>query len=378
MSLFSSHIRFLFRIALEKNIFGLILLTLFFGSSCRQGQPKELPTTTTAAVTAKPNIVKPDSGKTKLVTAPANAVPDSSNLNNEKPKPTVALTKTKPAPEKTTTTAPGWPVKGPEPLPGAILPANRVMAFYGNPLSKGMGILGELEPEKMFAKLDAEVAAWQKADPATPVKPAFHVIVVTAQGKPSAGGKYRLRMTDAVAEKVLGWAEQKDALVFLDLQIGQSSLEEELPRLAKFLQLPNVHLGIDAEFAMKPGQVPGRRVGSYDAADINYATKVLADLVTEHQIPPKILVIHRFTQRMITNYKNIKLDPRVQIVMHMDGWGSPELKKGTYNRYIKGEPVQYTGFKLFYKNDRRKKGWRLMTPEDILKLYPQPVYIQYQ
>jgi hypothetical protein len=80
---------------------------------------------------------------------------------------------------------------------------------------------------------------------------------------------------------------------------------------------------------------------------------------------------------MITNSKDIKLDPRVQIVMHMDGWGSPSLKKDTYRRYIYKEPVQYTGFKLFYKNDIRN-GTRMMTPEEILTLNPKPLYIQYQ
>lgn len=273
---------------------------------------------------------------------------------------------------------PGWPVKGPAPLPGAILPANRIVAFYGNPLSKRMGILGELEPEEMFARLDQQVEAWQKADPATPVKPAFHVIVVTAQGKPGPGGKYRLRMSDHVAERVMGWAEQKDALVFVDIQIGHSSLQEEIPRLAKFLKHPHVHLAIDPEFAMKNGKVPGRSMGTVDAADINYATSFLADLVDQHQLPPKILVVHRFTRRMVTNYKQIKLDPRVQIVMHMDGWGSKALKRSSYHSYIQREPVQYTGFKVFFKNDVRKKGWTLMTPADILKLKPQPVYIQYQ
>jgi hypothetical protein len=275
-------------------------------------------------------------------------------------------------------TPPAWPVKGPAPLPGAILPANRIVAFYGNPLSKGMGILGELAPEQMFARLDAEVAAWEKADPATPVKPAFHVIVVTAQGKPGPGGKYRLRMSDHVAERVMEWAQQKNALVFLDIQMGQSTLEEELPRLLKFLKHPQVHLGIDPEFAMKNGKVPGKKVGTLDAAEINYASKVLADLVTEYQLPPKILVVHRFTQRMVTNYQQIKLDPRVQIVMHMDGWGSKALKRNTYLRYIQKEPVQYTGFKIFYKNDVRKKGWRHMSPADMLSLHPNPVYIQYQ
>src|SRR4051812_27614342 len=34
--------------------------------------------------------------------------------------------------------APKWPVDSPAPLPGAILPAKRIVAFYGNPLSKRM------------------------------------------------------------------------------------------------------------------------------------------------------------------------------------------------------------------------------------------------
>ena len=51
-----------------------------------------------------------------------------------------------------------WPVKNaPYPLPGAILPYKRVVAFYGNLYSKKMGILGELPPNEMLAKLKGEV-----------------------------------------------------------------------------------------------------------------------------------------------------------------------------------------------------------------------------
>ena len=350
-----------------KSFFFILLLSLW-SSACRQSQSKENPT----AGNAKP-IVKQDTASSAHSPDTSNVVkPDTTKLTATAPEPE------KPDNEKKESNPPGWPVKGPEPLPGSILPTNRIIAFYGNPLSKGMGILGELEPEQMFAKLDKEVAAWQKADPNTPVKPAFHVIVVTAQAKPGSGGKYRLRMSDSVAEQIIGWAEQKDALVFLDIQIGQSTLQDEIPRLAKFLQKPNVHLGIDPEFALKPGQVPGKRVGTYDAKDINYASQFLANLAQEHNLPPKILVVHRFTQRMVTNYQDIKLDPRVQIVMHMDGWGNKTLKRDSYYQYIQKEPVQYTGFKLFYKNDVRKKGWSLMKPEEVLRLKPQPVYIQYQ
>lgn len=142
--------------------------------------------------------------------------------------------------------------------------------------------------------------------------------------------------------------------------------------------MPHVNLGIDPEFSMKDGAKPGKKIGTYDAADINYCSQYLANLVTKYNLPPKVFVIHRFTKKMVTNYQNIKLRPEVQIVMHMDGWGEPELKKGTYRYFIQNEPVQFTGFKLFYKNDLKKAPNRMMTPEELIKLKPAPIYIQYQ
>ena len=272
---------------------------------------------------------------------------------------------------------PEWPVKGPTPLPGSILPDRRIVAFYGNPLSKRMGILGALPPEKMLAKLDTVVQSWRLADSLTPVQPALHLIAVVAQGSAGRDGKYRARMADTLIDRVLSWAQTRNAIVFLDIQVGKSTIQEELPRLSKYLSLPNVHLGIDPEFSMKRGGRPGERVGTYDAADINWASQYLAELVTQHNLPPKVFVIHRFTRPMVTNAKKIRLDPRVQIVMHMDGWGWPSLKKESYRRYIYEEPVQFTGFKLFYRNDT-KTGTPLMTPAEILRLEPKPLYIQYQ
>jgi len=270
-----------------------------------------------------------------------------------------------------------WPITTPAPLPGAILPAKRVVAFYGNPLSKRMGVLGELPPDAMLARLDSEVAAWNAADPTTPVQAALHMIAVVASDGPGTSGKYRTRMDSALIEKVYSLAQQRNALLFLDVQVGQGTLQEELPRLAKFLKRPDVHLGIDPEFSMKHGEVPGKKIGTFDAADINYASRFLRDLVTSESLPPKVLVVHRFTRDMLTGYRKIELDPRVQIVINMDGWGPPSLKRESYRRYIHKYPVEYTGFKLFYKNDR-KDGGRLMTPADVLALNPRPFYIQYQ
>jgi hypothetical protein len=273
--------------------------------------------------------------------------------------------------------APVWPVNGPEPLAGALLPAKRIVAFYGNPLSKRMGILGQLPPEAMLAKLDTEVAAWNAADPSMPVQPALHLIAIVAQASPGADGMYRARMDSALIEKVYGWAQSRNAILFLDLQVGKSTLKAELPRLTSFLKRPDVHLALDPEFSMKEGGAPGTKIGTFDANDVNYATAFLADLVTAGDLPPKVLVVHRFRRDMLTGYKRITLDPRTQIVIDMDGWGPPSLKRDSYRAYVYRYPVQYTGFKLFYKNDT-KRGDPLMTPADVLALDPRPVYIQYQ
>lgn len=272
-----------------------------------------------------------------------------------------------------------WPAKNqPIPLAGAILPNKRIIAYYGNLYSTRMGILGELPPKEMLARLDKELDRWNKADSTIESIPALHYIAVVAQGSAGKDGKYRNRMPDKQIDSVLSIARQRDALIFLDIQVALSTIQDELPRLEKYLKMPNVHLGIDPEFSMKDGSRPGKKIGSFNAADINYTSEYLQQIVKENGLPPKVFVVHRFTQGMVKNYKDIKLRPEVQIVMHMDGWGSPELKKGTYRHYIHKEPVEFTGFKIFYKNDIKHAPNRLITPEELLKLKPIPVYIQYQ
>jgi hypothetical protein len=269
-----------------------------------------------------------------------------------------------------------WPAP-PAPLPGSILPAHRIVAFYGNPLSRRMGVLAAQPVDSMLARLDREVAAWTAADSSTPAQPALHLIAVVAQGSPGRDGKYRQPADSSLIERVYGWARSHGALLFLDVQLGRSTMEAELPRLLPFLRRPDVHLGLDPEFAMSEKGVPGTRIGSLDAREVNEAIDQLADLVTTDSLPPKVLVIHRFTRDMLRHSDRIRIDPRVQVVINMDGWGPPAWKRESYRRYVARFPVEYTGFKLFYHNDT-KAGDRLMTPAQILSLFPRPVYIQYQ
>ena len=275
---------------------------------------------------------------------------------------------------------PGWPVKTPKILPGSLLPAKRIVAFYGNPLSKKMGILGELPPDQMLSKFDSIVSQWRAADPGTPVVPALHMIVSVAQPLPGKDGMYRQRSDTGLIERVYGWARSKGAITILDIQAGKSTIDSELPRLIPFLSRPDVHLGLDPEFYMhynREGRIPSSKIGAMDARDVNYAIAQLAALVTKYHLPPKVLVVHRFTTNMLQHADQIKLDPRVQVVINMDGWGQPWYKFDTYARCEAAEPVEYTGFKLFFHNDTRK-GDPILSAREVLGLRPRPLYIQYQ
>ena len=272
----------------------------------------------------------------------------------------------------------GWPIKSPTTLPGSILPQKRIVAYYGNPLSKRMGALGEYQKDDMLQRLKREAGRWQAADPSHPVQPALHLIAVVAQGEPGKAEMYRMIMPDTVINQVYGWAKEAHAILFIDIQTGHDNIRAILPRFEWLLKNPDVHLGIDPEFNLISSKAkPGRKIGTYDAADINYVSGYLRDLVKKYNLPPKVLTVHRFTRKGVTNYRNVVLRPEVQIVMNMDGWGAPWLKRDSYKDYVVAEPVQYTGFKLFYHNDT-KKGDPLLTPTEVLKLHPKPIYIQYQ
>jgi hypothetical protein len=271
-----------------------------------------------------------------------------------------------------------WPVKMPYPLPGAVLPYKRIIAFYGNLYSKRMGILGEIPKAEMLKKLQGEVANWQAADTATPTIPALHYVAVTAQGLPGKDGKHRLRMPFHQIDTIVNWAREINALAFVDIQVGHSTVKAEVPQLEKYMLMPDVHLGIDPEFSMKGGERPGSRIGTFDADDINDAIDYLADLVRKNNLPPKMLVVHRFTQGMVKGYERIKKTPEVQVIIDMDGFGDKILKRSTWLRYVYREPIMFTGFKIFYGNDTKTGKDQLYTPQELVKFTPKPLYIQYQ
>jgi hypothetical protein len=272
-----------------------------------------------------------------------------------------------------------WPT-GPTALSGAILPHSRIVAYYGNPHSQKMGVLGEYPEHQMLSMLDETVAMWRTADASTPVIPAIHLVTVVAQGSAGSDGRWRRRENPQTIEQAYRWAQSRQGLLFVDIQAGHSTLQEELPLLLKYLERPDVHLGVDPEFYMhhkRAGIRPGVKVGQMMATDVNYLIDVLDKVVREKNLPPKILVVHRFRSDMVPDAENIKPTPAVQVVMHMDGWGPAWLKFDSYKDYIVQYPVAFTGFKIFYHNDA-KTGDPILTPPEVLRLLPRPLYIQYQ
>lgn len=258
------------------------------------------------------------------------------------------------------------------------LSTDRIIAFYGNFYSSNMGILGEYQKTTVETMLSEVVDNWNDVDPNRRHVPAIHYIASTAQSDPMPDGLYTLRMPADQILQAIAMSARIEGVTFLDLQIGQSDLLTEVKRLERYLLLPTVHLGIDPEFAMQSNDIPGQKIGTIDAEDINSVIDYLEETVVQNNLPPKILVIHRFTKNMITNVHKIKSSDLVNVVINMDGWGSPGLKFSTYQNVVTADRIQYSGFKIFYKNDLRPPSSRIVSSEEILGLDPQPVYIQYQ
>jgi hypothetical protein len=257
---------------------------------------------------------------------------------------------------------------------GPLLPERRIVAYYGNPLAAAMGVLGEQPLAETMQRLRRQAQAYADADPSRPVQPALEVITPVAQATAGLDGLFRLRMPPDVIDEVARVAEHEHVLLILDVQIGQSTVADELQPLLPYLRRPYVHLALDPEFAMADRRgKPGDIIGTLDAADVNLAIGALTDVVTAERLPPKVLIVHRFLEGMLTNYRTVHPTPSVQVVVDMDGFGAPHVKADKYQTYVHDQTIEYGGVKLFYKHDAP-----LWSPAEVLRLDPTPAVVIYQ
>lgn len=287
-----------------------------------------------------------------------------------------------------------------------LLPNDRIVSYYGNPLSRFMGILGEYPPQVMLQKLNQQAEVYQKLDPSHPVIKALELIATVAQGSPGADGSYSLRMPYSLIWQELRLARSAHAILILDIQVGHATVESQVEYLAPFLRQPDVELALDPEFDMRPGDVPGKEFGTMHTSDINWTIQYLNAMVEQYHLPQKVLILHQFIPSMVPNWQGIVEAPYVALVRDQDGFGHWAVKLNNYETFIRNEAVPYTrppaftpprfqtalplnmgsfgmyaehsvilgGMKLFYTQDTP-----LVSPQTVLTtLDPAPLVVIYQ
>ena len=262
-----------------------------------------------------------------------------------------------------------------------ILPRHRIVAYYGAPQDPELGVLGTAPLDVNARRLEARAREFSR--PGRPALPAFELIAALAQSAPGDDGLHRLRQTDAVIARHLRAARAAKGLLVLDIQPGQADFVDEVKALERWLVEPDVSLALDPEWSVPDGVQPGSVIGSTDAATVNGVADYLARIVRARNLPQKVLIVHQFTEDMVSDRELTRGRPGVALISNMDGFGTPELKQGVYDRLSisqprtrvvrRRSPQSYNGFKLFFREDTG-----LMGPADVLALDPAPDVIVYE
>ncbi|MGV2621946.1 UNVERIFIED_CONTAM: hypothetical protein N8J90_12190 [Halobacillus marinus] len=264
-------------------------------------------------------------------------------------------------------------VKGAEDKSDGPLKDHRIVAYYGHPNSENMGILGEMEPEALMSKLKEQTQAYSDADPERPAIPMIELITTVAQRNPGEEGKYFHMTSPEDIDRYAELAEENDALLMLDVQLGTDSVMNQVKLIEKWLKMPNVHLAIDTEFHVAEGETPGINLGQVDGAEVQEAVEYISKMVEENNLPDKIVLVHQFMDEALTNKDAIQPTDNVEVALNYDGWGAAGTKMSLYRKFVRNEAVQYGGFKVFYKKDEP-----VLTAEEVLKMDPNPSIINYQ
>ncbi|MCA0171214.1 hypothetical protein [Bacillus sp. RAR_GA_16] len=254
-----------------------------------------------------------------------------------------------------------------------ILKDYRLVAYYGQPNSTQMGILGEMEPEALMTKLKEQTQAYSDADPDRPAIPTIELITTIAQRDPGPNGKYYHMTSEEDIDEYAALAKKHNAILMLDVQLGRDTALHQVQLLEKWLKLPYVHVAIDTEFHVKEGQTPGIDLGSVDGSEVQEVVEYVSDFVEENDLPDKIVLVHQFTDKAVTNKQLIKPKDNVEVALNFDGYGDYGTKMSLYRKFVRNEPVQYGGFKIFYNKDQP-----VLTPAEVLQLDPNPAIINYQ
>ncbi len=266
---------------------------------------------------------------------------------------------------------PGLPPERAAEALGSVLSNSLLVSWYGTPLTPLMGVLGRYSGDELATRLQQQVDAYASLTNKK-VVPCYELIAVVAQGSAGTDGMWRRREDHAVIDSMLAQARAHGFRLILDVQLGQSRVEDELENLRPYLVQPDVYLALDPEFDMDPGQAPGQQIGHTVSGEVNYALGFLESIVRENQLPPKVLIVHQFRLSMLPDKEKIGRSPLVDLVLDMDGFGPQSVKLESYQA-VMAKPLQFAGIKLFYQHDPD-----LFTPAQVMGLNPVPSVVIYQ
>jgi hypothetical protein len=269
---------------------------------------------------------------------------------------------------------PAAPTPEPATLPGGrtkIFADTRfLVAYYGSAGTGALGVLGETSPDRMVRRLRRAAAPFARPD--SEVQVVFELIVTVADAVPGTDGDYSHDIARADVQRYIDAAHRHGALLLLDVQPGRSGFLSVVRRWKWALEDPHVGLALDPEWRMGRRGVPGRKIGSVSATEVNRVSKWLSTLVRIEELPQKLLVLHQFRTDMIEDIGDITPRTGLVMVQHVDGFGTPAQKLDTFHTVVR--PRQFfLGFKLFYDEDRR-----LMRPGEVRAIRPRVRFVSYQ
>ncbi len=245
-----------------------------------------------------------------------------------------------------------------------------LVAYYGSANTGALGVLGETQPDTMVKRLRRAAAPF--ARPRSKTQIVFELIVTVADAGPGPDGDFSHDIARQDVQRYIDAAHEHDALLLLDVQPGRSGFLKVVRRWKWALEDPYVGLALDPEWRMGRRGVPGRRIGSVSATEVNRVSRWLSTLVKIEKLPQKLFVLHQFRTDMIEDIE--KVSPRAGLVMvqHVDGFGTPGQKLNTFRTVVR--PRQFfLGFKLFYDEDHR-----LMRPGEVRRISPRVRFVSYQ
>jgi len=245
-----------------------------------------------------------------------------------------------------------------------------LVAYYGTAGTGALGVLGEAPPEKIMPRLTRAAAPFAR-DGRT-VQPVFELIVTVAHASPTKTGTYSSNIPRAEVRRYIAAAHANGALVVLDLQPGRADFLDVAKTWQWALKDPWVGLALDPEWRMGPHGVPGRRVGSVSAGEVNRVSAWLDDLTAADGLPEKVFMLHQFRTDMVRHIDRIQDRDHLALVQHVDGFGTPGQKLDTFHAVVRPK-IFALGFKLFYDEDVHR-----MRPAQVLRIRPRISFVSFQ